>query len=153
MEKSPTFYYSRPIPRVENIIFNSIILNRKLKQEIKRSAQVTQLVDYQLTGGDGRVASLNLSSFFVTYGYLQKLVSIWVAINGNTAIRRRKGKDHCAMSRSSCRWNSIYGLVPRALRGDEQKDICQRTRHGNQVNGGRVDSLREASSILEVQRS
>ena len=71
-----------------------------------------------------RVASLNLSFFFVTYGYLQKLVSIWVVLNGNMAVRIRKGTDRCAMSRSSCRWNSIYGLVPRVLRGDEQKDIC-----------------------------
>lgn len=55
------------------------------------------------------------------------------------------------MSRLVCRWNNIYGLLLRELRGDEQRDICWRTRPGNQVNGGGVDSLREASSVLRCK--
>lgn len=55
------------------------------------------------------------------------------------------------MSKLVCRWNNIYGLLLRELRGDEQRDICWRTRPGNQVNGGGVDSLREASSVLRCK--
>lgn len=55
------------------------------------------------------------------------------------------------MSRLVCRRNNIYGLLLRELRRDEQRDICWRTRPGNQVNGEGVDSLREASSVLRCK--
>lgn len=67
-------------------------------------------------------------------------------INGNMQSEAGRG-EHCTMSRSACRWNSIYDLLLRVLRGDEQRDICRRTRPGNQVNGVGVDSLREVSSV------
>lgn len=45
--------------------------------------------------------------------------------NGNTVVRSRKTTEHCAMSGSVCRWNSVSGLVPRVSQ-DSKKRIYVR---------------------------